>query len=619
MTPSQSPTGPERIELAPGLRIPRLVTGLWQVADIERESGPLDISQAARQLADYAQAGLDAFDMADHCGSAERSTGRFLQGWPDAAAHAFTHWRPAPDAVTPERVQAAIDDRRRCLGVDCIDLLQLDWRDYTHPAYLDAMEHLVRLRERVQIAHLGVTNFDTDHLRLLLRHGVPVATNQVSFSLLDRRAAGRLSALCLSSGVKLLARGTLAGGLLNERWLNQPDPSDTPDQGPSTYRSLINSVGGWSACQGILRAASHIATRHGVSIAAVSLRWVLEQAAVGAVVVGVRLGQCDHRARNLAAFSFALDAEDHARLQTAFDHSHDRPGDCGDEYRNPLFPATTGDLAHYPESSTPPYLARAVQGERQPSRVDSASQWEDIGSFSRAVRQGSRVLVSGTTATHGRGLVVAKGDAEAQAVYILDKIAASLQALGARMEHVVRTRVYLRDVGAWEGPARVHGRVFADIRPATSLMAVASLVGDYEIEIEAEAEIPPARRAFISSGTPYEAMAGYSRAVVEGDWAFVSGTVGVNPVTGEWASTPRDQAQRAIDTIEAALVRAGFELLDVVRVGVYLASRGDVAVVSQVIRERFGPGRPTNTTLCATMALDPCKVEIEVTAKRRVA
>ncbi len=141
-------------------------------------------------------------------------------------AQAFAPWCPEPDAMTRKRVQAAVDERHRQLGVDCLPLLHLDWRDYTHPAYLDALEHLAGLRERGEIAHLGVANFDTDHLRLLLRHSVPIAANQVSFSLLDRRAAGRMSELCLSGGVKPPARGALAGGLLGERWLDQPDPTD---------------------------------------------------------------------------------------------------------------------------------------------------------------------------------------------------------------------------------------------------------------------------------------------------------------------------------------------------------------------------------------------------------
>jgi aryl-alcohol dehydrogenase-like predicted oxidoreductase/enamine deaminase RidA (YjgF/YER057c/UK114 family) len=609
---------PERIQLAPNLHVPRLVTGLWQVADMERHSGPLHTAAAAQRLAEYAQVGFDAFDMADHYGSAELITGRFLRDWRGPPAHAFTKWCPEPDTMTPERVQAGIDERLQRLGVERIDLLQFHWWDYTHPGYLDAMEHLARLRERGQIAHLGLTNFDTDHLRLLLRHGLPIATNQVSFSLLDRRAAGRMSALCQASGVKLLAYGALAGGFLSERWLGQPDPTDAPDWSKSKYRRFIEAIGGWAAYQGVLLAAHQIANRHGVSVAAVSLRWVLEQQAVGAVIVGARLGEREHRSSNMAVFGFALDAEDHARLNDAFSQTQNPPGDCGDEYRKPPFLTASGDLSHHLGQLKRPYRASAVPDQAERSRVDTGSQWEGLGGYARAVRQGARVHVSGTTATHGSGKVVAVGDAEAQSVYILDKIAASLQALGARMEDVVRTRVYLRDIDAWEGPTRVHGRVFAAVHPANTLLAVAHLVGNYEVEIEADAEIPPARRAFISSGTPYEAMAGYSRAVVEGDWAFVSGTVGVDPVTGQWASGTRDQAWQAIDTIEAALTRAGFDLLDVVRVVVHLASRDDVAVVSEVIRTRFGPGRPTNTTLCTPLALDVCKVEIEVTAKRRI-
>ncbi len=115
--------------------------------------------------------------------------------------------------------------------------------------------------------------------------------------------------------------------------------------------------------------------------------------------------------------------------------------------------------------------------------------WEDIAGYSRAVRDGDRILVSGTTATHGGDRCVAPGDAGAQTTYILDKIAAAIRALGGRAEDIVRTRVYLADIGKWEPVSRAHGRFFADIRPANTLLAVAALVGDYEVEIEAEAVI----------------------------------------------------------------------------------------------------------------------------------
>jgi enamine deaminase RidA (YjgF/YER057c/UK114 family) len=122
-------------------------------------------------------------------------------------------------------------------------------------------------------------------------------------------------------------------------------------------------------------------------------------------------------------------------------------------------------------------------------RVDSGSVWEPIAGYSRAVRVGDRILVSGTTATHGSGEVVCPGDPAGQATFILDKIAASLSALGGGMADVVRTRVYLADAEDWESVSRAHGRAFGDIRPANTLLEVSRLVGDYRVEIEAEAVV----------------------------------------------------------------------------------------------------------------------------------
>jgi enamine deaminase RidA (YjgF/YER057c/UK114 family) len=96
-------------------------------------------------------------------------------------------------------------------------------------------------------------------------------------------------------------------------------------------------------------------------------------------------------------------------------------------------------------------------------------------------------MVSGTTATHGSGEVVAPGSAASQTVYILDKIRASIEALGGTMEDVVRTRVYLRDQNDWEAVSNAHGRVFGHIRPANTLLEVSGLIGKYDVEIDAEA------------------------------------------------------------------------------------------------------------------------------------
>jgi aryl-alcohol dehydrogenase-like predicted oxidoreductase/enamine deaminase RidA (YjgF/YER057c/UK114 family) len=475
--------------LAPGLEISRVVTGLWQVADMERDGRELDRAEAARAMADYAEAGFDTFDMADHYGSAELITGAFLKLPEGRGARAFTKWCPTPGPMTPEVVRAGIAERLERLDIDAVDLLQLHWWTFEHPAYIDGMKELVALQAEGRIRHLGLTNFNTDHLRLLVRHGFPVVSNQVSFSLLDRRAAEDMSAFCGENGVRLLAYGTLGGGFLTDRWVGQPEPSAIGDWSKSKYKRFIDTIGGWDALQGILAALASIARKHGVSVANVATRWVLEQPAVAAVIVGARLGESEHRADNLALFSFSLDGEDHARIADALQATRRIPGDCGDEYRRPPFLTASGDLSHHLDSLPKVYQPIAVEGRPDRLRVDTGSVWEPICGYSRAVRVGDRILVSGTTATHGSGEVICPDDVHGQTVYILDKIAASITSLGGRLEDVVRTRVYLRDADQWEPVSRVHGRYFGAIRPANTLLEISRLVGPYAVEIEAEAVV----------------------------------------------------------------------------------------------------------------------------------
>jgi aryl-alcohol dehydrogenase-like predicted oxidoreductase/enamine deaminase RidA (YjgF/YER057c/UK114 family) len=493
------PSVPERCLLAPDLEISRIVTGLWQVADMERGRGPLDPAAGAAALADYAAAGFDSFDMADHYGSAELIAGRFLALAragkvvpPDRnRPAAFTKWCPEPGPMTREVVRAGIERSLERLGVEAIDLLQFHWWTFEHPGYLDAMAELAALRAEGRIRHLGVTNFNTDHLRLLVRHGIPIVSNQVSFSLLDRRAAEEMGAFCLAEGITLLAYGTLGGGFLSERWLGAPEPAagEIGDWSKMKYRNFIAAIGGWAALQEILAAVAAVARKHGVSIANVALRWVLDQPAVGAAIVGARLGEREHRADNLRVFSLALDEEDRRLIDAALAKSRRIPGDCGDEYRKPPYLTASGDLSHHLSRIPSIYSAAALPGRPGRLRVTTGSIWEPLAGYSRAMRVGNRILVSGTTATRGAGDMVCPGDAAGQAVYILDKIAASLAALGASLDDVVRTRIYLRDGDQWETVSRVHGRYLGHVQPANTLIEVSGLIGGYEVEIEAEAVV----------------------------------------------------------------------------------------------------------------------------------
>ncbi|MBM3546083.1 MAG: RidA family protein [Alphaproteobacteria bacterium] len=124
-------------------------------------------------------------------------------------------------------------------------------------------------------------------------------------------------------------------------------------------------------------------------------------------------------------------------------------------------------------------------------------------------------------------------------------------------------------------------------------------------------------RRSIYSGSTFETLAGYARAVVDGDWVFVSGTAGFDPKTMAFADTAAGQARQSLKTIAAALAEAGASLRDIVQVRVYLSDRAHVTEVSKILGETFSDPRPTNTTIICSFAVDEIMVEIEVVALRR--
>jgi len=331
-----------RFPFAADLRICRILNGMWQVSGAH---GAIDPARAVAAMDAYHDAGFTTWDLADHYGPAEDLIGSFRRQFgrrhgalrlPEIQA--FTKWVPSPGMMTRPVVEAAIGVSLRRMGVDRLDLLQFHWWDYQDRRYLDALRHLADLRDAGKIRHLALTNFDTERLAIIIEAGIPIVSNQVQYSLVDRRPAAKMAAFCSGHAVTLLTYGTLLGGLLSEKYLGCPEPgrAELPTASLQKYKQMIDAWGGWALFQELLAALKRVADKHGVSIANAGTRYILDRPAVAGVIIGARLGVAEHIADNTRVFDLALDAEDHAAIEQVLAKSRDLMrviGDCGDEYR----------------------------------------------------------------------------------------------------------------------------------------------------------------------------------------------------------------------------------------------------------------------------------------------
>ena len=477
------------IQLAPGLEISRVVTGLWQIADMERDVAPLDPMETAAFMAPYVQAGFTSFDMADHYGSSEIIAGTFKNTHPTGEqVQLFTKWVPKPGSISREDVRQNVQLALDRMQQSSIDLMQFHAWYYPDPSWLDALWYLTELKEEGLIRQLGVTNFDAAHLRVACATGIPIVSNQVSHSLIDQRAYGNMAQVCEQYEVKLLAFGTLAGGFLTEKWFRKPEPdqAELETWSQMKYKRFIDAAGGWDVFQQLLETVNKIADTHGVSMANISSRFMLENPHVAAVIVGARLGKSEHIADNLRIWDIRFSAEEVKRIQAAQQALTPIPGDCGDEYRSPPFLTASGDLSHHLEKVPKAFVPTQIDEHR--TQVLSGTVWEDLAGYCRAVKDGNRIHVSGTTATHGDRLIGGK-DPAAQTHFVIDKIEGAIESLGASLKDVVRTRIFVNDLNDWEPVARAHRDRFGGINPANTLVE-ARLVGEgYLVEIEAEAVV----------------------------------------------------------------------------------------------------------------------------------
>jgi len=329
-------------QLASDLRICRILNGMWQVAG---GHGTIDHNLALADMLRYHDAGFTSWDLADIYGPAEDFIGEFrrllltLKGNEEIEQiQSLTKWVPQPGKITRSMVNKNIEKSLRRMNVGTLDLLQFHWWDYNDPYYIDALKYLSDLKDKGIIKHIGLTNFDTEHMQIIMDSGSKIISNQVQFSIIDRRPEVKMLSFCQRHNVSLLAYGSICGGLISERYLGKSEPSNVELNTLSLrkYKKMIDAWGGWNLFQDLLTTLKSVGQKHGVSIANVATSYILKKPQVAGVIIGARLGIVEHISDNTQVFGFILDKSDQDEIDSVCENANDLfeiIGDCGDEYR----------------------------------------------------------------------------------------------------------------------------------------------------------------------------------------------------------------------------------------------------------------------------------------------
>jgi aryl-alcohol dehydrogenase-like predicted oxidoreductase len=316
---------------------------MWQVAG---GHGFIDHELAIADMMRYHEVGLRSWDLADIYGPAEDFIGVFrrrlstLKGKEEMdTIQALTKWVPQPGRITRSIVKENVESSLRKMNVGSLDLLQFHWWDYNNPYYIDALRYLFDLRDERIIKDVGLTNFDTETIQTIIDSNLKIVSNQVQYSIIDRRPEVKMIPFCKRYKISLLAYGSICGGLISERYLGKVEPSGAELNTLSLrkYKRMIDAWGGWNLFQELLGNLNRIAQKHGVSIANVATRYILDKPGVAGVIIGVRLGIADHISNNLQVFNLTLDKSDINDIEnvcTKSDNLFEKIGDCGDEYRS---------------------------------------------------------------------------------------------------------------------------------------------------------------------------------------------------------------------------------------------------------------------------------------------
>lgn len=293
---------------------------------------------AAQSLTQYVDNWFTHFDTADHYADGEDILWQLKktleqEWWKNITVG--SKWVPNPTPTNKNEVRTAIETSLKRLQAEQLDILQFHDRDPSNWYWLERLYILNEYRKQWLINALGLTNANTEYIQTVIKEGIPIASNQVCYSLLAYRPDSNMYKVCEENGIEILGFWTVAGWFFSEKRLHQPEPDINTLSNASLkkYKRFIDVRGWREMYQSILNTLNHIAKNHWVSIATVASNFIMQQKSVWWVIIGARLGESEHIQENKKILSLQLSEKEKQIIQKSITQWNPLPWDFGDEYR----------------------------------------------------------------------------------------------------------------------------------------------------------------------------------------------------------------------------------------------------------------------------------------------
>lgn len=264
---------------------PKIIRGCWQLA-----SGHSQQNVDMQPILDAIECGFDTFDCADIYLGVEKLLGIASK---ISEKKLRLHTKFVPDLgllpnIDRHYIESIIDRSRKCLQMDCIDLVQFHWWDWEIKNYFQTMEILFELKSQGKIAEIGLTNVNKDYLEEFATR-FDIASVQTQVSLFDKRVERGIGEVCRKKNIKIFAYGSLLGGFLNEKWLSKTEPelSQLSNRSLIKYKLLVDAACGWEEFQRRLAILDNLATKYHCDIASIAVAALLQGGQIDAAIIGL--------------------------------------------------------------------------------------------------------------------------------------------------------------------------------------------------------------------------------------------------------------------------------------------------------------------------------------------